>query len=67
MLELCEKDRVVGDPGKPEVASPAFHTARARAVIQKVLEDSNWATRQAAKDNGRALGFGFTVTTPSTG
>ncbi len=57
MLELCEKDLSIGTPGDPTQASFAFSTARARAVILKVLADSNWKDRP--KSIGRAYGFGF--------
>ncbi len=57
MLELCEKDSLVGPAGDPTQASTAFSTARARAVILQVLADSNWKNRP--KSTGRAYGFGF--------
>lgn len=57
MLELCAGDRVIGPPVEPGKPSGSFVTARARAVIQRVLADSGWARRK--KQPGRGLGFGF--------
>lgn len=57
LLELCAQDKVIGPTGDPSRASPAFLTDRARAVIRKVVQDSDWANRPRQK--GRAKGFGF--------
>ena len=59
MLELCAEDRVLGTPGDATRASPAFHTARARAVIQQVLRDSGWEKYQQRRTRKPGHGYGF--------
>ncbi len=44
----------------PQVGrSPAFHTGRARAVIDAVCEFAGWQGRPKASPNGKGRGFGF--------
>ncbi|MFM5929496.1 MAG: molybdopterin cofactor-binding domain-containing protein [Novosphingobium sp.] len=57
VLELCAQDRTVGDAGDRSRASAAFVTARARGVVERVLQDSNWAARP--QSGSRRFGFGF--------
>lgn len=57
MLEMLADDKVVGQVGDPEVASGAFDTARAKAVIRKALEISDWSSKPA--QTGRGKGFAF--------
>ena len=59
MLELCATDQVLGTPGDGTRASPAFHTARARAVIQQVLSDSGWEKHLPPSQTKKGHGFGF--------
>ena len=59
LLELCAKDQILGTPGDATRASPAFHTARARAVIQQVLHDSDWNQRQSRRGHGYGFAFYF--------
>ncbi len=69
LLELCATDQVIGNAGDPTRASPAFHTARARAVIEQVLRDSQWGQRQhrpqqrrrgsSGRKQSSGTGFGF--------
>jgi len=59
MLELCAKDQIVGNTPDPTRASPAFHTARARAVIQQVLHDSGWPERKSKRGHGFGFAFYF--------
>ncbi len=56
LLELCAGDRAIGsEPGHGP--SPAFKTARARGVIERVLADSGWTNRP--RQAGRGMGFAF--------
>ena len=59
MLELCAKDQIVGTTADPTRASPAFHTARARAVIEQVLQDSRWQERKSKRGHGFGFAFYF--------
>ena len=59
MLELCAKDQIVGTTADPTRASPAFYTARARAVIQQVLQDSQWQERKSKRGHGFGFAFYF--------
>jgi isoquinoline 1-oxidoreductase beta subunit len=59
LLELCAKDQILGTPGDATRASSAFHTARARAVIQQVLRDSEWNQRQSRRGHGYGFAFYF--------
>ncbi len=56
MLELLAESKTLpGRPNRPEW--PGMNSDRARAVIEKVLEMSNW--QAGAGGNGRGKGFGF--------
>ncbi len=57
LLDLVAEDKVVGDPGPPDDANRAFVSARARGVIRKVMDMSDWAVQ--LKVPGRAKGFAF--------
>ena len=57
VLELCAGDRVIGDIGDTSRASGAFFTNRARGVVERAVQISNWANRP--KSGNRRLGFGF--------
>lgn len=54
MLELLAVDRTIADGER----APAFVTARARAVIEKVVAMSNWKGRKSLP-KGRGKGFAF--------
>ncbi len=57
LLELCAADKLVGPPDEPEKAQTGFSTARARAVIQKVVAMSAYTSKPSTP--GRAMGFGY--------
>ncbi|MBB5687756.1 xanthine dehydrogenase family protein molybdopterin-binding subunit [Sphingobium boeckii] len=59
ILELCAEDKIVGDADAPDIAPKGFHTARARAVVEKVVEISKWAERPKEKGRGRGFAFYF--------
>lgn len=59
-LDLVADDKIVGVVGNvddPYTPPRAFYTKRARAVVKKVVEISNWA--QKPPEPGRAKGFAF--------
>lgn len=57
ILELCKEGKIVGDADAPDVAPRAFHTARARGVVRKVLEMAKWHEKPSL--SGRGKGFAF--------
>ncbi len=54
MLELLGEPRALAAEGR----APAFHTGRARGVIEKVVAMADWAGRKALA-KGRGKGFAF--------
>lgn len=54
MLKLLGERRVIA---APDGRSPAFDTGRARDVIEKVVQTSQWG--QPAPESGKARGFAF--------
>jgi isoquinoline 1-oxidoreductase subunit beta len=57
MLELCAEEKVIGRAPQPGQPMTAFITARARAVMERVMADSGWSKRPATP--GRGMGFAF--------
>jgi isoquinoline 1-oxidoreductase beta subunit len=58
MLDLLREDRFIpAQAAAPEAASFGFDTARARAVIERVLETSDWKAKPT--EAGRGKGFAF--------
>lgn len=60
MLDLLAVDKEYGEANRPGQPHASFSTARARAVVRKVLEMAGWdAGRSAARQPGKGRGFAF--------
>jgi isoquinoline 1-oxidoreductase beta subunit len=55
-LELLGEPRQLAGGKSPMGPTPGFHTGRARAVVEKVLANSDWKAKPA---DGHAKGFAF--------
>jgi isoquinoline 1-oxidoreductase beta subunit len=59
MLELLEGDKAIGNDVNSWGSGWAFRTARARGVIERVLESSGWNNRPRGPNRGMGFGFYF--------
>ncbi|RVU03230.1 xanthine dehydrogenase family protein molybdopterin-binding subunit [Novosphingobium umbonatum] len=59
ILDLFTTDKVYGEADKAGETPRSFHTARARAVVQKVMAMSDWGKVPHRKGIGRGFAFYF--------